>query len=99
MYSKGNLIYILTILEAIEKIFIYSSEFESADAFFQANDQLNYNASNNLLLAIGEESKKIDSQLKNEFDNIPWVQIAGSIFKIRMVYLPVSQDCNEPRNT
>ena len=76
MYSKGNLIYILTILEAIEKIFIYSSEFESADAFFQANDQLNYNASNNLLLAIGEESKKIDSQLKNEFDNIPWVQIA-----------------------
>ena len=76
MYSKGNLVYILTILEAIEKIFIYSGKFDGADALFRANDQLNYNASNKLLLAIGEESKKIDSQLKNEFDNIPWGLIA-----------------------
>ena len=76
MYSKDNLVYILTILEAIEKIFIYSGQFENANVFFQANDQLNYNASNNLLLAIGEESKKINSQLKNEFGSIPWIQIA-----------------------
>ena len=76
MYSKDNLIYLLTMLEAIEKVFIYSLEFESAEELFRANDQLNYNACNNLLLAISEESKKIDSQLKDEFSNISWVQIA-----------------------
>ena len=76
MYSQDNLLYILTMLEAIEKVFIYSGEFEGAEELFQANDQLNYNACNNLLLAISEESKKIEDQLKNEFDTIAWTHIA-----------------------
>ena len=76
MYSKDNLVYILTMLEAIEKIFIYSNEFNSAHDFFKANDQLNYNGSNNLLLVIGEESKKLDINLKSEFTEIPWPLIA-----------------------
>jgi uncharacterized protein with HEPN domain len=63
-------------LEAVEKIFIYSREFETANDFFKANDQLNYNASNNLLLVIGEESKKLETDLKNEFIEIPWPLIA-----------------------
>ncbi len=76
MYSKDNLVYILTMLEAIEKIFIYSDKFDSAHGFFKANDQLNYNGSNNLLLAIGEESKKLDTDLKNEYPEIPWPLIS-----------------------
>ncbi len=76
MYSRNNLVYILTMLEAIEKVFIYSREFETAQEFFTANDQLNYNASNNLLLVIGEESKKIEHNLKSEFTDIPWPLIA-----------------------
>jgi hypothetical protein len=33
MYDEKNFVYVLTILEAIEKIKIYSSEFGSADDF------------------------------------------------------------------
>jgi len=77
MYNDTNLIYILTILEAIEKIKIYSDGFETADDFFWANQQLNFNGTLNLLIAIGEESKKIDAKLKQEFPDMKWKEIAG----------------------
>ena len=64
MFSSKNLTYILTILEAIEKIFYYSKEFKDEEEFYFANKQLNFNASVNLLIAIGEENKKIDKELK-----------------------------------
>ena len=75
MYSDKNLIYILTVLEAIEKLYIYTDNFSDAHSFWQANDQLNFNASSNLLLAIGEETKKIDDELKEEFASIQWQAI------------------------
>jgi uncharacterized protein with HEPN domain len=77
MYNEKNLIYVLTILEAIEKAKIYSSEFDNADDFLWSNQQLNFNATVNLLIAIGEESKKIDEKLKKEFPSIEWKSIAG----------------------
>lgn len=77
MYSKNNLIYILTILESIEKILKYSNEFENSEDFFQANDQMNFNASYTLLLTIGEDVKKIDSGLKQNYTDIPWKEIAS----------------------
>jgi len=43
MFNK-NILYTLTILEAIEKIKIYIKRFDNADNFFLANDQLNFNA-------------------------------------------------------
>jgi len=58
------MLHILTILEAIEKINIYSSNFEDANEFYVINDQLNFNGSVNLLIAIGEENKKIEDDLK-----------------------------------
>lgn len=76
MYDENNLIYILTILESIEKIKIYSNKFDDADDFLWGNEQLNFNGSVNLLIAIGEESKKIDAKLKEEFD-MDWKAIAG----------------------
>ena len=77
MYSEKNLVYLLTILEAIEKINIYAAEFENADDFFFANDQMNFNASQALLLAISEESRKIDAALKSEHPHIGWKEITG----------------------
>lgn len=76
MYDENNLIYILTILESIEKIKIYSKKFADADDFLWGNEQLNFNATVNLLIAIGEESKKIDANLKEEFA-MDWKAIAG----------------------
>lgn len=77
MYDERNLIYVLTILEAIEKIKIYSRGFGNADDFLWANQQLNFNGTVNLLIAIGEESKKINDDLKEKFPLINWKAIAG----------------------
>jgi len=76
MFSDKNLVYILTVLEAIEKLFIYSGDFDNAHDFWQHNNQINYNASTTLLIAIGEETKKIDSALKNKFPEIQWKAIS-----------------------
>lgn len=77
MFSSRNLIYICTILECIEKIFIYSDGFSDATEFAWANNQLNFNGTWGLLLVVGEESKKIDSVLKSLYSQIPWSQMAG----------------------
>ena len=76
MFDK-NVLHLLTILEAVEKIHIYSKDFPDADSFFENKDQLNYNATINLLIAIGEESKKIDEQLRNKYDIVNWNEVAG----------------------
>lgn len=44
MYSGKNLIYLLTILEAIEKIWIYTRDFSDAEAFYLSDEQLHFNA-------------------------------------------------------
>ncbi len=77
MFEKRNLTYFFTILESIETIWIYTNDIESADEFYKANDQLNFNTTQALLLVIGEESRKIVINLKNEFPDIPWHLIAG----------------------
>ena len=77
MYESKNLLYVLTILECIEKVFIYSRGINTADDFLWVNDQMNFNACTNLLIAIGEDSKKIDSELKENFLQFPWKEIAG----------------------
>lgn len=76
MYEKKNFTYIMTTLEAIEEIFLYARDFNNPDHFFEANEQMNFNASQILLLVIGEEVKKINNELKNEHETIPWSEIA-----------------------
>lgn len=66
MYSQKNIAYLLTALEAIEKIYIYTSGIKDAAAFLELNEQLNFNACQTLLMAIGEETKKIDAGLQKE---------------------------------
>ncbi len=77
MYDKKNFICILTILESIEKLYIYTKDIENADELYAQNDQMNFNASQILLLVIDEESKKISDTLKAEHTKIPWNLISG----------------------
>lgn len=74
--SKQNILFILTILECIEKLKIYSAPYDSSEIFFTDAEQQPFNASCHLLLAIGEETKKIDEGLKDEFSFIEWDQIS-----------------------
>lgn len=76
-FSDKNALHLLTILEAIEKIKIYSNGFNTAESLFNAKDQLPYNAICHLLLAIGEESRKIEISLKETQTFISWDEIGG----------------------
>ena len=77
MYSKKNILHVLTILESIEKILLYSHNFDTKESFYSSGDQLQYNAVCHLLLAIGEETIKLDEALKEEISFIAWDQIGG----------------------
>lgn len=77
MYSDDNLAYIFTMLECIEKVFIYAGDYTNAEELAWENDQRDYNAIWALLLVIGEESKKINSNLKKELHTIPWQNVTG----------------------
>jgi len=85
MYKDTNLIYIFTILEAIEKIKIYTQNLTDDEAFYYVNDQMNFNAVVSLLIAIGEENKKIDTKIKNDFE-FNWNDISKMRDKISHNY-------------
>ncbi|MEA2027982.1 MAG: HepT-like ribonuclease domain-containing protein, partial [Campylobacterota bacterium] len=90
MYDSTNMLHILTILEAIEKIFIYAQDFDNEEDFYSANKQLNFNATVNLLIAIGEENKKIDSGLKTS-TVINWKNVSAMRDKIAHNYRGVDE--------
>ena len=90
MFDSKNMIYILTILEAIEKIFIYFNEFNNDEDFYYANKQLNFNGAVNLLIVIGEENKKIDTKLKTS-KAINWKNISALRDKISHNYRGVDE--------
>ena len=81
---KNDLMYLLNLLESIEKILLYSKECTDAKEFYKMNDQLNFNASLNLLANIGENISKISEALKQIYTNIEWNQIKG--FRNRVVH-------------
>lgn len=72
---KNDLLHLLNILESIEKIIIYTDGCESAEQFYEKNDQLNFNASLNLLANIGEIIGKVSDLLKQKYQDIPWKDI------------------------
>ena len=90
MFDSKNILYILTILEAIEKVFIYSSSFKDEEEFYFANKQLNFNATTNLLIVIGEENKKIDDRLKVS-TKINWKNISAMRDKISHNYRGIDE--------
>ena len=90
MFDSKNMLYVLTMLESTEKIFIYSSDFEDEEKFYFANKQLNFNATVNLLIVIGEENKKIDDRLKIS-NRINWKNISAMRDKISHNYRGIDE--------
>ncbi len=81
---KNDLLYLLGILNSISKIKKYSSEYTSADSFYNVNDQLNFNACLNLLINIGENANKLSEELKNKYPKIEWIKIIA--YRNRVVH-------------
>ncbi len=92
MFEKTSLLYIFTILEAIEKVGIYSESFENGDELRDANDQMNFNAICRLLLAIGEEVKKIEEPLPVLQPEINWKSIIGLRNRMAHDYRGIDHD-------
>jgi len=86
---KNDLLYLLNILESIEKIHIYSEKTGTAEDFFYANDQLNFNATLNLFAHIGENAGKISSELKNKNPGLNWQDIKDFRNKIVHDYMGI----------
>lgn len=81
---KNDLMYLLNILESIEKILLYSCHISNAETFYELNDQLNFNATLNLLANIGENVGKISDELKEKYNDIEWKSIKN--FRNRVVH-------------
>jgi uncharacterized protein with HEPN domain len=92
MFEKTALLYICTILEAIEKVGIYSESFDNGNDLRDANDQMNFNAVCRLLLAIGEEVKKIEEPLRDLQPQINWKSIIGLRNRMAHDYRGIDQD-------
>ncbi len=50
---RNDLMYCLNMLESIEKILLYAHNCDDAEEFYQLNEQLNFNATLNLLANLG----------------------------------------------
>ena len=87
--KKNDLLYILNILESIEKIWTYSAESKSAEELYELNDQMNFNACLNLLANIGESIGKISDDLKLDNPNVEWRKIKDFRNKISHDYMGI----------
>jgi uncharacterized protein with HEPN domain len=73
--ETNDLMYLLNILESIEKIKQYTAYIYDVDTFYEYNEQLNLNASFNLLANIGEDVSRISIGLKEKYPDVEWQQI------------------------
>ena len=64
-----------TILEAIDRIFEYTSGLDSADDF--NNDHKNFDATMMNFVVIGEMVAKLSEDYKRKNDHIEWIKIKG----------------------
>lgn len=73
---ENDLLHLLSMLESLEKIIQYSENVETAEGFFEIDDQKNYNAVLTLLMFTGETVAKMSSDIiANE--KIPWDEVRG----------------------
>jgi uncharacterized protein with HEPN domain len=70
-----NVLYLLSVLEPLEKIKIYSKDFPDADEFYEANYQKDFNATLTLLIAIGEDVKNLEESIKEKSPSTDWQSI------------------------
>ncbi len=86
---KNDLLYLLNMVEGIEKILIYSKKFKSAEELFEFNDQINFNAILNLFGMLGENIGKVSEELKNKHNKISWREIKDFRNKIVHDYVNI----------
>lgn len=72
-------------MESIEKIMLYTADFSDKQTFYNSDDQVQYNAVCHLLLAIGEETIKLEDRLKEEMAFIAWDQIGSCETELPMI--------------
>ena len=89
--ANKDLLYLLRILEAIDKIILYSKDYSTADDFIFSNDQRDYNASLLLLMHIGEQAAKISADTKNKFPEIQWQHIKDFRNRVTHDYINVDK--------
>jgi uncharacterized protein with HEPN domain len=92
MYSYKNILYIVSAFAAAEKSIHYSQKFTTAKEFLEADEQVYFNATITLLIAIGEEVKKIDKQLLQTIPNIEWQNISDMRNVLAHDYRGVDED-------
>lgn len=92
MYSYKNILYLVSAIAAAEKAIHYCQKFSTALQFLEAGEQVYFNASITLLIAIGEEVKKIDKQLLQSEPNIEWQNISDMRNVLAHDYRGVDED-------
>ena len=71
--SNNTRFELLSLLESIGKIELYSKDFSSADDFY--HDQKSFDASMMQFVVIGEVISRLDETYKIEHSEIPWQKI------------------------
>lgn len=82
-----DLLHLLTLLESLEKILVFSREADDAESFYRLNDQLNFNAVLNLLAHVGETSDKLSDDFLQTTSTTNWKKIKGLRNRIVHDYL------------
>jgi uncharacterized protein with HEPN domain len=81
---KNDLLYLPGILESVGKIERYTLPCATADDFYFFNEQMNFNASLNLMANIGELCAKTSTELKNKYPAVEWQKVKD--FRNRIVH-------------
>jgi uncharacterized protein with HEPN domain len=85
--KKNDLLHLLTLLESLEKITLYSQDAKDAESFLALNDQINFNAVLNLLVHVGETSSKLSDDLLDHSPEIEWHKIKALRNRIAHDYM------------
>ena len=83
-HLSNDLLYLLRILEASNKIQLYAAAHSTGEDLYNSKDQLEFNACLNQLAQIGEQANKISNTLMEKYALIPWPKIKG--FRNRIIH-------------
>jgi uncharacterized protein with HEPN domain len=85
--KKNDLLYLLAIIESVEKLMLYCKDSKTAISFFDYNEQINFNATLALLTHTGETVGKLSDDLLEKSPEIPWEKIRGLRHRIAHDYI------------
>jgi uncharacterized protein with HEPN domain len=89
-HIKNDMLYLLRIMEAAQKIQLYAASFADWESFYFSNDQLEFNACLNQLGQVGEQAKKISDTLTDKYNTVFWQKIKG--FRNRIIHEYIGVD-------